>query len=64
MAGPAIERVVLELNPGEPISGRIREQTGHAQSFRGWLELTTKLERLRSGRDNAADEPEGNAHPF
>jgi hypothetical protein len=42
------ERVVLDLDPGEPIHGRIAFSTGPAQSFHGWLELASKLERARS----------------
>ncbi len=57
-----IERVVLELEPGEPISGRIHRSTGPAQPFRGWLELASTLEHLRPA-DSAAhtagdDKPE------
>jgi hypothetical protein len=42
------ERVILDLDPGEPIHGRITFSTGPAQSFRGWLDLASKLERVRS----------------
>jgi hypothetical protein len=57
------ERVVLELEAGEPISGRIHRSTGPAQMFRGWLELASTLEQLRPAHSidhTAADEkPEG-----
>jgi hypothetical protein len=61
VTGPRIQRIQLELNPGEPITGTIRDQSGQAQSFRGWLELTTKLERLRNG-DDAASDPAPSRH--
>jgi hypothetical protein len=58
-----IERVVLELEAGEPISGRIHRSTGPAQLFRGWLELASTLEQLRPahGIDHTAgdEKPEG-----
>jgi hypothetical protein len=41
-------QIALELDPGEPISGSIRTTAGATQSFRGWLELATKLEQLRN----------------
>ena len=47
MHRPRPERIVLELDPGDPISGRIDCPPGAVQTFRGWLELATKLERLR-----------------
>jgi hypothetical protein len=46
----------LELDPGEPISGRIRIAAGPPHSFRGWLELTTTLERLRTEHATVADD--------
>ncbi len=49
MCGAGMQRVVLELEPGEPISGQIRIATGPAQAFCGWLELATKLEQARAG---------------
>jgi hypothetical protein len=47
MHRPGVERIFLELDPGDPISGRIHCPPGAVQTFRGWLELATKLERLR-----------------
>jgi hypothetical protein len=41
-------RVLLELNPGEPISGTIGRWSEAPESFRGWIELASKLERLRA----------------
>jgi hypothetical protein len=57
MHDPTTARMVLELDPGEPISGRLQDQTGHVQPFRGWLELATKLERLRHSEAQAATNP-------
>jgi hypothetical protein len=50
-------RVVLDLNPGEPISGHIQGAGGTAEAFRGWVELAGKIERLRSSI--AATDPAG-----
>ena len=54
---------MLELEAGEPISGRIHGSTGPAQLFRGWLELASTLEQLRlaHGIDHTAgdEKPEG-----
>lgn len=41
------DRVVLDLNPGEPISGFIGGYGRRGERFHGWVELATKLERLR-----------------
>jgi DNA-binding CsgD family transcriptional regulator len=54
MGERGVERVVLELNPGEPISGTIRGGSGDPESFRGWLELASRLERLRTDRATEA----------
>jgi hypothetical protein len=48
MERPAITRVVLELERGEPINGRMGIANGPWQGFRGWLDLATQLERLRA----------------
>jgi hypothetical protein len=37
--------VVLELEPGEPIQGRLLDSSGAAHAFYGWLELCAELER-------------------
>jgi hypothetical protein len=42
------EKVVLDLDPGEPIHGRITISTGPTQPFHGWLDLTSKLEQARA----------------
>jgi hypothetical protein len=52
MNGSATQQMTLELDPGEPISGRIRVAAGSAQSFRGWVELAGKLDRLRARAHN------------
>jgi hypothetical protein len=41
-------RMVIELDPGEPIAGRIECEDRPTQPFRGWLELSSRLERLRA----------------
>src|ERR1700678_1507534 len=51
-----MERVVLEIDAGEAISGKIVTSTGSPQWFSGWVELTSILERIR-----LADHPELNA---
>jgi hypothetical protein len=53
------ERVVLELSPGEPISGRISLEGREAESFRGWVDLASRLERLRNDARIDASGPEG-----
>jgi hypothetical protein len=57
MDAPQSEQVVLELFPGEPISGRIRGSGAPAESFRGWLELASKVERMRAQRADVTAEP-------
>ena len=47
------ERVVLELEPGEPIQGQLMDSSGAAHAFYGWLELCAELERV--WRSAAAD---------
>jgi hypothetical protein len=57
MDAPQTEQVVLELFPGEPISGRIRGSGGPTESFRGWLELASKVERMRMPQADVTAEP-------
>jgi hypothetical protein len=52
MVDDRVQRVVLEFDPGDPISGRIRSSSGSDQTFRGWLELASRLERLRATADS------------
>jgi hypothetical protein len=40
-------RVLLELDPGEMLSGRFQGPTGEVEPFRGWLDLAGRLERVR-----------------
>jgi hypothetical protein len=40
------ERVILDLERGEPITGRISGEKGTSASFRGWVELVGWIERL------------------
>jgi hypothetical protein len=46
MDHPHLIRITLELDPGEPIHGRLRDESGAGQRFHGWLELAAALERL------------------
>jgi hypothetical protein len=55
------KRVVLELDPGDPISGQIAGPGEDAESFRGWVELVSKLERFRGGREPEQAEPDQGA---
>jgi hypothetical protein len=41
------QRLTIEIEPGEPIHGRLLDSAGEAHAFRGWLELSATLERLR-----------------
>ena len=50
MAEEQADRVILDLIPGEPISGWISAGVGPTEAFRGWIELASKLEHLRKGR--------------
>jgi len=51
MTSPVAVKMTLEVDPGEPIRGRIRAAAGSVQSFRGWLELASKLDRIRAAGD-------------
>jgi hypothetical protein len=44
-----IDRITLELEPGEPIHGRLLDPAGAAHTFRGWLELCAILDRAWRG---------------
>jgi hypothetical protein len=48
MAAGQMLRLTIELDPaGEPITGRIECAGRPTQPFRGWLELSHRLEHLR-----------------
>lgn len=47
MGRPGTARITLELDPGDPIHGRIGRELEQGESFRGWIELAGKLDRLR-----------------
>jgi hypothetical protein len=49
--------MVIELDPGEPIAGRIECSDKPAQPFRGWLELSSRVERLRAAAAEATPSP-------
>jgi hypothetical protein len=54
---PAIsQRLILDLEPGEPIAGWIEGDGAPRQRFDGLLELIALLEGARAVR-NAPDEP-------
>jgi hypothetical protein len=54
-------RVLLELDPGDMLSGRFRGPAGEVEPFRGWLDLAGRLERARPGRSLTPDENPPNA---
>jgi hypothetical protein len=56
VSGPGTDRITLELEPGEPIHGRLLDATGAAKAFRGWLELCDALERARRHPIAAAED--------
>jgi hypothetical protein len=39
--------LVLELDPGEPIHGRLTSAIGSVHTFHGWLDLARRLETVR-----------------
>jgi hypothetical protein len=53
MATPPL-RIVLELDQGDPIAGRIERAGEPTEPFRGWFELSNRLERLRAGASPSA----------
>ncbi len=56
-----VQRVTIEIEPAEPIQGRIVDGSGSPQAFHGWLELSAALERARGDAGAAAadaQEPE------
>lgn len=62
-----IHRVTIEIEPDEPIHGRIVDAGGTEQGFHGWLELSAALERARIGpdatsREEEQGEPGGHSH--
>jgi hypothetical protein len=55
---PHVDRIVLDLEPGEPIRGSICAQSGRSQRFYGWLDLASRLERLQQASDVGASTPD------
>jgi hypothetical protein len=45
VTGHTSDRITLEFGPGEPIQGRLLDQSGAEHVFRGWLELCAALDR-------------------
>jgi hypothetical protein len=57
------QRLTIEIEPGEPIRGRLVDEVGATHPFQGWLELSATLERVRGGVPGQAtdqDRPEAN----
>jgi hypothetical protein len=52
------DRITLELEPGEPIHGRLLDGNGAVQTFHGWLELCAALE---TARPHVGPEPDAEA---
>jgi hypothetical protein len=50
-------RISLELEPGDPVSGSVRDAAGNAQRFSGWLEMHSLIERLRNATANTGEAP-------
>ena len=57
------QRLTIEIEPGEPIRGRLVDEAGATYSFQGWLELSATLEGVR-GRVpvQASDEDRADAN--
>lgn len=51
------ERVILDLDRGEPTTGRIGGEQGASAPFRGWVELVGWIERLRRGGRVSTPDP-------
>ncbi|HTU88241.1 MAG TPA: hypothetical protein VMF57_21855 [Solirubrobacteraceae bacterium] len=53
---PVADRITLEFDSGQPIRGRLLDQSGAAHAFYGWLELSALVEHAwRRGADPAID---------
>jgi hypothetical protein len=67
------QRLTIEIEPGEPIRGRLVDEAGATHPFHGWLELSATLERVRdpggrvstraSDQDRADASTEQSQHP-
>jgi hypothetical protein len=55
--GTPLLRVTIELYPGDPIEGRIERVGEPTEPFRGWFELSNRLERLRAGASPSPTSP-------
>lgn len=55
----AAQSMILELEPGETIRGRLHEPAGEVHDFHGWLELSAAIERVwqRVGTDAGPSAP-------
>ncbi|MDE3069819.1 MAG: hypothetical protein KGJ43_03730 [Acidobacteriota bacterium] len=50
---PDAQRLTIEIDPGEPINGRLLDAGGAERSFRGWLELSATIEAAREAGADA-----------
>jgi len=64
------QRLTIEIEPGEPIRGRLVDEVGATHPFQGWLELSATLERVRgdatvppSEQHRAAANTQQSEHP-
>lgn len=48
MPGSETRRLIIELDPGEPISGRLQAEGHRLIRFAGWMELVALLDDTRS----------------
>jgi hypothetical protein len=53
--GPQPRRIVLELDPGAPINGRLYAEPNLPRPFTGWLSLLVQLQTALGA--DAATEP-------
>jgi hypothetical protein len=44
-----VQRLTIEIEPSEPIRGRLLDSFGATREFRGWLELSAVIESARAG---------------
>jgi hypothetical protein len=56
------QRIVLELEAGEPIHGRLVASSEPARRFHGWLQLTALLDRLRPAESSPGEGPSAPPH--
>lgn len=52
---PERVRIHLELELGEPISGRLVDELGRERTFDGWLELNSAIQAVSQDVNRAPD---------